>query len=288
MDYIKDCRSYFKRTYNRIYKKEIGTRTSQSAQTQSERNAQRKAMQLTLTYGIRKYHPGITVKEIWAAVRKSHIQRKMGASFGKRVLLDDSLVDQIVAAHQSWDKASGHAFEEYIPEVLNTILNSRHINVVLQKELTALLNASPCAISNNATEIDWLKEQVNRDVFDLYAIQELNGDKYVFGCLQSKTSIRDRVTRDREPSQQAMKKRFWSVGVTLDGDFFKNEKFQDMVNGGTADYSQNGWHGMYVIESPYYGGRIFDFEVFVAHAEKAARAWINNHEALINTWNPND
>lgn len=288
MDYIKDCRSYFKCTYNQIYKKEIGTKTSQSAQTQSERNAQRKAMQLTLTYGIRKYHPGITVKEIWAAVRKSHIQRKMGASFGKRVLLDDSLVDQIVAAHQSWDKASGHAFEEYIPEVLNTILNSRHINVVLQKELTALLNASPCAISNNATEIGWLKEQVNRDVFDLYAIQELNGDKYVFGCLQSKTSIRDRVTRDREPSQQAMEKRFWSVGVTLDGDFFKNEKFQDMVNGGTADYSQNGWHGMYVIESPYYGGRIFDFEVFVAHAEKAARAWINNHEALINTWNPND
>ena len=286
MGYSEECRKYFKRTFNREYSRNLGTRTSLSAKKNAELFAQKKAMQKTLIYGIEKFYPGNTVRDIWEAIRRAHIQQKIGASYGKRIVLDDAVAENIFAAFQSWDKASGHAFEEYIPQVLNTILQPYHISVVLQKDLTAMLNSTSTVIFNNAEQIEWLREQVVLNVFDLYAIQELNGEKYVFGCLQSKTSIRDRVTRDREPSIQAMEKRFWSVGVTLNGDFFKNQKFQNMVNGGTTSYPKNGWHGMYVIESPFYGQRIFEFEKFAEHAVKAARTWRSDHESLDNTWNP--
>ena len=82
----------------------------------------------------------------------------------------------------------------------------------------------------------------------MYALVNHNENKYCFGCIQSKTSIRDRVTRDREPSMGAMQSYFWSVAVTLDGDFFKLPLFRGMVNGGTDQYEKNGWHGMYVYQ----------------------------------------
>lgn len=287
MGYSEDCRKYYKRTYKREYSKKLRGRTSASAIREAERFAQKKSMQRTLIYGIEHFCPTNTVREIWDAIRKAHVQQKMGISFGRRILLNDDVTAKIFAAYQSWDKSSGHAFEEYIPEVLNALLRPYHITVVLQKDLAVMLNAAHLGILNNMEQITWLREQVRRNVFDLYAIQELNGEKYVFGCIQSKTSIRDRVTRDREPSQQAMEMCFWSVGVTLNGEFFKNKKFQDMVNGGTMSYHHNGWHGMYVIESPLYEGRIFEFERFVDHAVKAALAWRSNHESLIHTWDPN-
>lgn len=286
MGYSEDCRKYFKRTYKREYSKKLRGRISASAIQESERFAQKKSMQKTLVYGIERFYSTTTVREIWDIIRKAHIQQKIGASFGRRILLNDNVAARIFAAYQSWDKSSGHAFEEYIPNVLNTLLRPHHIVVVLQKDLAAMLNSTPLGILNNAEQIAWLREQVSRNVFDLYAIQELNGEKYVFGCIQSKTSIRDRVTRDREPSQQAMKMCFWSVGVTLNGEFFKNKKFQDMVNGGSTSYLHNGWHGMYVIESPLYNNRIFEFEKFVDHAVKAALAWRRSHESLIHTWMP--
>ncbi len=286
MGYSEECRKYYKRTYKCAYSKELRGRTSASAIQEAERFAQKKSMQRTLIYGIKHFCPTNTVREIWDAIRKAHIQQKVGTSFGRRILLNDDVTAKIFAAYQSWDKSSGHAFEEYIPKVLNVLLLPHHITVVLQKDLAVMLNATPPVIFNNSEQVAWLREQVRRNVFDLYAIQELNGEKYVFGCIQSKTSIRDRVTRDREPSQQAMEMCFWSVGVTLNGEFFKNKKFQDMVNGGTTNYPHNGWHGMYVIESPFYGGRIFEFESFVNHAKKAALAWRRSHESLIHAWNP--
>lgn len=89
--------------------------------------AQKKSMQKTLIYGIEHFSPANTVGEIWDAIRKAHIQQRIGTSFGKRILLDDDVVERIIAAHQSWDKSSGHAFEEYIPKVLNTLLQPYHM-----------------------------------------------------------------------------------------------------------------------------------------------------------------
>ena len=54
------------------------------------------------------------------------------------------------------------------------------------------------------------------------------------------------MTRDREPSMQAMQSFFWSTIIVLDGDFLKMPKFISMVNRGTTEHVENGWHGMYV------------------------------------------
>ena len=54
-------------------------------------------------------------------------------------------------------------------------------------------------IHNDETDMLWISQRIHTDVFDLYAISTWQEHNYVFGCIQSKTSIRDRVTRDREP-----------------------------------------------------------------------------------------
>jgi len=70
---------------------------------------------------------------------------------------------------------------------------------------------------------------------NLFTIVNMDDKWYCFGCVQSKTSIRDRVTRDREPSLQAMQSFFWSTAVVLDGDFLRLPKFVSMVNGGIPE-----------------------------------------------------
>ena len=88
---------------------------------------------------------------------------------------------------------------------------------------------------------DCLEDLAKSDDFDIYALVDFNGMNYVFGCLQAKTSIRDRVGRDRDFSIPVMEKHFWSVAVVLDGMYLSMPKFEHMVNGGgETQYRENG------------------------------------------------
>ena len=49
---------------------------------------------------------------------------------------------------------------------------------------------------------------------------------------------------DREPSIHAMQSFFGSVVFVLDGDFLRLPKFVSMINGGSEEFRENGWHGM--------------------------------------------
>ena len=126
--------------------------------------------------------------------------------------------------------------------------------------------------------------------FDLYAIQRVHGDVHVFGCIQSKTSIRDRVGRDVTFSHNAMDGLFWSVAVTLDGNFLNMPEFIHMVNGG-ASYRTNGWHGMYAMSGiEGNNGRIFKVDdsmhLFIKHAISAAKQFISDRRQLNRSWKP--
>jgi hypothetical protein len=83
---------------------------------------------------------------------------------------------------------------------------------------------------------------------------------------------------------------FWSVAVTLDGDFLNMPEFVHMVNGG-GSYNTNGWHGMYAM-SGINGddGRIFkvddSLDLFAKHAIMAAKQFIADRRQLNNTWMP--
>jgi hypothetical protein len=179
-----------------------------------------------------------------------------------------------------------YSFEQILQSVASNALKDSGIEIVLKRDLNLMIKAGELA--NEPRDISWLKEQIDSNIFDLYAIVQQKQNRYCFGCVQSKTSIRDRVTRDREPSIAAMKSFFWSVIFVLDGDFLKNPKFVSMVNGRTAEHPQNGWHGMYVFSDKYSSERIYplhiDFETFRLHAAQAAEAWLTQRQWFNQDW----
>ena len=263
---------YCRTTYNRIYAQEyprlLGRKRSPSGIKEAERAAQQLAIKRTFQLAIIRF-PNESRAAIWDAIYSAHVRRKAGRTIPKAV------IDAVVSADQSWRKSSGHAFEHYIAETTRGALNASRLKFVLQKELQEMIKKGD--IHNDPVKMRWLKSQVKKDVFDLYAIYEFQNNKYVYGVIQSKTSIRDRVSRDREPSIDAMNREFWSVAVTLNGDFFRNEKFKEMVNGGSTEFPTNGWHGMYVMSEANSLDRIYRVDdtlsLLVDHAIQASQVF---------------
>ena len=240
--------------------------------------AQKKAIKDTTINAIKEY-PEIEPTKIWKAIYEAHIHRRSGID-------DSSIIENVISADQSWKKSSGHAFEEIVSDLGNNALESEGIEIILQKDMNLLLKENK--ISNENKDKNWLREQINANIFDLYAVININNGKKCFGCIQSKTSIRDRVTRDREPSINAMKAFFWSVVLVFDGDFLKNEKFINMVNGGSTEFKENGWHGMYVFSNQCNKDRIYSTDMnmknFKQHAVEAAQFWLKNRQWFNNEW----
>lgn len=243
-----------------------------------EKAAQKEAIKYSFVESLKKFK-NVSASEIWAHIYESHMHRKSGVS-------DSLLISKIVSADQSWKKSSGHAFEEMIKSLATDALKNDNIEIVLQRDLSILIKAGELA--NEPRDVSWLKEQVKSSVFDLYALIKKDGKTYCFGCIQSKTSIRDRVTRDREPSLHAMASFFWSAVIVLDGDFMKLPKFIAMVNGGTTEFPENGWHGMYELSGRAVQGRIYaldlDFSVFREHAILAANQWLTQRQWFDHKW----
>ena len=284
---IKDyCSDAYTGTYN-SEKTRIGSEVLSSARsgtlsesnlTDIEKAAQKEAIKQSIIGGLRAF-PDVEAAIIWRTVYEAHVHRKSG-------LNNADIIEKVISADQSWKKASGHAFEEMVKLLGTSALSENGIEIILQRDLNTLIKAGE--LNNEPRDISWLKEQIKSSVFDLFAVLNKDEKKCCFGCIQSKTSIRDRVTRDREPSMQAMKSYFWSTAVVLDGDFLRLRKFRSMVNGGTTDYEQNGWHGMYVFSELYTQGRIYptnlDFKNFKEHAIKAADYWLTQRQWFNPDW----
>lgn len=247
-----------------------------------DRIAQKEAIKQALLQTMREFDSQDPA-EVWKMVYRIHVHHKSGVD-------DEETIKKVISADQSWKKSSGHAFEEMIKLLENDILKSHGIEIILQRDLNIYIKAGE--LHNEPRDISWLKEQIKGEIFDLYATINKDGKRYCFGCIQAKTSIRDRVTRDREPSIQAMKSFFWSVIMTLDGDFLKLPKFVNMVNGNSAEFKENGWHGMYVFSNIKPNDRIYntslDLETFSTHAIKAAEQWLSQRQWLNTEWKPDE
>lgn len=274
--------------YEDIYKQAKATLASKHSKgkklsdTQAggiECDAQKEAIKKATIEGL-KHFPQEDAAAIWRSVYETHVHRKSGIS-------DSETIARVVSADQSWKKSSGHAFEEMVKLLGTSALKQERISLLLQRDLNALIRAQE--LHNEPRDISWLKEQIKASIFDLYVlVQTEDGKKFCFGCIQTKTSIRDRVTRDREPSMQAMASFFWSTIIVLDGDFLKNPKFTSMVNGGTLEHKENGWHGLYVFSDKYTKDRIYpvdlDFKNFKEHAVSAAKYWLTQRQWFNHTW----
>ena len=246
---------------------------------EAERFAQKEAIKAAILQTMDKF-PEVEPVEIWRNIYEIHVHRKSGID-------NASTIEKVIKADQSWKKSSGHAFEEMVKLLANAALDNTDIEILLQRDLNTIIKAGELA--NEPRDISWIKEQIKSSVFDLYAtFLEDDGKRFCFGCIQSKTSIRDRVTRDREPSLAAMQSFFWSVVLVLDGGFLKLPKFKAMVDGGTSEYEKNGWHGMYVFSDKFNGERIYpihvDFEKFAEHAKKAELFWKTQRQWFNAEW----
>ena len=285
----KDLKSYvsniYQKTYNREYDIECqkSNITSQSARLK----AQRKAIDKALVESLLKYSPQVPESDIWNEIGMVHkLNVAQLDTFGIPQDQQADIIERCLSAHQSWIKSSGHSFERYISNIESDILKKNEIRFILQSELTYMIRHN--LLANTKDDINGLKSW-GKD-FDLYAIQSVHGDTHVFGCIQSKTSIRDRVGRDVTFSRNAMDNLFWSVAVTLDGSFLNMTEFIHMVNGG-GSYKTNGWHGMYAMSGiEDANGRIYKVDdsmlLLINHAVSAAKQFISDRRRLNVDWIP--
>ena len=275
-----ELKDFCYKTYKQSYIQECSKLVCEkrAARKNIEIIAQKEAIKNTVIKAI-EHFKDVESALIWKTIYEIHIHRKSGID-------DANIIAKVVSADQSWKKSSGHAFEEMIKLLGNNILNDFGIEIVLQKDLNKLIKANE--LNNEPRDISWLKEQIKASIFDLYAIINRDSKKFCYGCIQTKTSIRDRVTRDREPSLAAMQSFFWSAIVVLDGDFLRLPKFISMVNGGTVEHPQNGWHGLYVFSDKYTSDRIYSTDLnllnFREHAIEAANYWLTQRQWFDNTW----
>lgn len=282
IDYKLFCKNKYLDIYARRYDQYLRGRDSDNAKKTSERYAQHDAMLITFQEAYDKYSSIVNAAQVWNAIYNIHLHRK--AKIDDLSELNEEIIENIISGAQSWKKCSGHVFEDYIVQSTVKRLIGYHIRFVLQKELTKMLKDEKIG---NESE-DQLEELVRSDDFDIYAIIDFNGMNYVFGCIQAKTSIRDRVGRDRDFSIPVMERHFWSAAVALDGTYLAMPKFEHMVNGGgDTQYRENGWHGMYVMSNVISNDRIYydkNLELLIEDSRQAAQKFISARQRFDRYW----
>lgn len=263
--------------YQQLYTEKFSELNGNRKSDDNERIAQKYSIKETSLRLFNKF-PLTDKKIIWAEVYRAHVARKSGID------ISPETIEKVKSADQSWIKSGGHAFEEIVKELGNNALNGTGINIHLQKDLSVLVRAGK--ILNEEPDVKFIHSNMASSAFDLFAEK----DGYVFGCIQSKTSIRDRVTRDREPSIIAMSHFFWSIVFVLDGDFLRLPKFMNMVRGGVDMFENNGWHGLYSFSLPSSVNcdRIYkldnNLDIFRKHAIKAFNDWHTKRQWFNNSW----
>lgn len=278
---LEDCRDYCESAYNTNFEIYLTEHTSGPID-QRERDARRNAI-IKTAIAARERFESLQPSEVWRFVQKAHIKRFAGVD------IEPEAIDLINSARQSWVKASGHAFEEMVKKECNEALDETDIVILLQRDLTELLGAS--RITNYQEDLEWLKEECKHDVFDLFVarMEDEEGKFKVFGCIQAKTSIRERVAKDREPSIRAMERKFWSLIFIFNDGFLKMPKFINMINGGSQEYPENGWHAAYNY-GDICGGRIWSIRkglaTFVDDALRAEEAFNGERRAFVTTKYP--
>ena len=282
MPYREDVENRYNEIFENRFDLILAGRDTDSARASAERSAQHEAMLITFDEMYDRYQGIANAATIWNAIYSTHLKRKTGEFTADD--LNEDIIEKVLSGAQSWKKCSGHVFEHYIVNKTATRLAQYNIRLILQKELTSMLQNNE--IANDAE--DQIAEMASSDDFDIYALVNVNGSNLVFGCVQAKTSIRDRVGRDRDFSIPAMEHHFWSAAVVLDGDYLHMPKFNKMVNGGgNTQYAENGWHGMYAMSNMETVDRIYKdehLELLIEHAHEASQRFTAARQRFDRYW----
>ena len=281
-DEYEYCEKAYMEAWNSIIV-DVDENASENKKTAARRDAQKSAIDNAFIQSMAKF-PEVDEEIIWALISLAH---KLNIAHLEDFQLDR--MDRIeayarcISAHQSWNKASGHSFERYIAGINKAIMVENEVEFILKSDALRMIKEGK--MHNHPNDLHLIEEW--NDNFDLYAIQTNHGKAHIFGCIQVKTSIRDRVGRDDQFSKNAMDSNFWVAEAVLNGDFFKLPKYYAMVNGGSLTYPENNWHGVYVMSGIESDGRIYhdvSFDIMARHAVIAADCFGVNRTQLTRSW----
>lgn len=178
--------------------------------------------------------------------------------------LTQEQVERAKTADQKWLNMSGLAYENIIMKETNALLKDTDVLLFSPTELKEKILKNQ--ITNSEQDILDIKNWIQGGTFDLYIIK-VQEDKFkVFGVVQCKKSIRERVSRDREPSIIAMKKGFISILIGMNGDALgktENTKARQMINGNSNHFKEQGWYAAYFEKLPFENGVIYKKEKLI-------------------------
>lgn len=161
------------------------------------------------------------------------------------------------SADQKWLNISGLAYERIIKNEINNEFQDEII-ALTSSEVGQMLKEN--LILNSENDKNLLATWVKGKTFDLFIGKNIsNRTIKIFGVVQCKKSIRERVSRDREPSLFAMENGFWSILIASDGGALgsKTTKAREMFNGNGVHFEKNGWDSAYFENLSFESGRIF-------------------------------
>lgn len=154
--------------------------------------------------------------------------------------------EQIIKAKKSDQKfinMSGNLYEYITEQENNDLLKESKSNTkfYFPKELKNKIEKNK--ILNNEKDIEMLENWIKGKTFDLYLLRKENNGYTVFGVVQCKKSVRERIGRDREPSINAIKNGFFSILISSNDDSLGKEKtkMREMFFGEGKHFDKKGW-----------------------------------------------
>lgn len=246
---------------------------------------------------------------VWRIVAKAHVASYLEAQniAGKagslgideeiitELLFNDSIISTFESAQQSWKRSSGIAWENFFQDSFKP--GKDEVNVVSSSSMGKLLKGghinritgepTPLHVFDNQEKKYFLNLLASKDfdLFILYYNSHLDSWR-LFGLIQCKTSIRDRVKINSQTSVNAMNNRLWSILLALDPDEFLKGQYYEMA--------KTDWHGVYLLDNidrvdgNIYRGQLDNIQNLINdHANQVISTLTVRPEVLNEIWRPN-
>lgn len=191
-------------------------------------------------------------------------------------------VELAKTADQKWLNMSGMAYESMILRESNRLLVNAPIRFIKPIDLKREIHNNQ--IFNSQKDMDTIENWIQGETFDLYLVKEKEDGLVVFGVVQCKKSIRERVSRDREPSIKATEEGFMSILIGMNGETLgksNNTKNRQMINGNGSHYDKQGWHSAYFEILPFENGVIYKKEKLIDDLLKNYKKFKDDTECYI-------
>lgn len=261
-----------------------------------------------------KDFPDIEPSLIWKNIEKAHVTNyvsgsailpttSLDASEVISYLLNGDTLSVFNSAGQSWKRASGVAWEDFIKSNLFLSTEDVEIRILTPVEMKSLLQGLP--LKNNdgkpislAMPTQDEKSQLEYEEFLMKILDDKNFDLFLvyyvpftkqwrlFGLIQCKTSIRDRIKINMKSSEEAMSKNLWSIVIAMDSDGFTRS---GQYNRGAKE----SWNGFYVLDNEQevddsiFYGNLFDLQQAISnHCNQVIESLIMNTQSIHPLWRP--